>query len=108
MASRTDLARQFLEHQRNREVDKAVAMLAEDVVATNPIQGTASGKAAVEERMRAGPPGGGGAMQITWSEPQEEGDTVTLLGSGSPFGTIKVVLTFNASDQISRIEAGLA
>src|SRR3989304_2235521 len=107
MPSRVDLARQFMDYQRDREVDKAVAMLAGDVVSTNPLQGTVSGKAAVEERMRAGPPGGG-AMQLTWSEPQESGDTVTLLGSGSPFGTIKVVLTFNAADQISRIEAGLA
>jgi ketosteroid isomerase-like protein len=107
MASRSELALQLLEYQRSRDIDKAAAMLAEDVVTTNPMQGTVSGKAAVEERMRAAPPGGGG-MELTWSEPQEEGDTVTLLGSGSPFGTIKVVLTFNADDQISRIEAGLA
>ena len=108
MASRAELARQFMEHQRNRDVDKAVALLADDVVANNPLQGTVSGKAAVEQSMRAGPPGGGGGTQLTWSEPQEAGDTVTILGSGSPFGTIKVVITFNASDQISRIEAGLA
>ena len=108
MASRTELTRQFMQHQQDREIDKTIAMLADDVVSTNPLQGTMSGKAAVEASMRAGPPGGGGGAQLTWSEPQEAGDTVTILGSGSPFGTIKVVITFNASDQISRIEAGLA
>lgn len=108
MASRAELAGKLLDYQRNRDIDSVAAMLAEDVVTNNPMQGTLSGKAAVVERMRAGPPGGGGGMQLSWSEPQEEGDTVTLLGSGSPFGTIKIVLTFNADDLISRIDAGLA
>ena len=108
MASRAELAGKFLDYQRNRDIDSAAAMLSDDVVTNNPMQGTVSGKATVVERMRAGPPGGGGGIQLSWSEPQEEGDAVTLLGSGSPFGTIKVVLTFNSEDRISRIDASLA
>jgi hypothetical protein len=47
-------------------------------------------------------------MNLTWSDPEEEGDTVKVLGTGSPFGTIKMVLTFNPEDKISKIDAGLA
>jgi hypothetical protein len=50
----------------------------------------------------------GGQMQLTWSEPEEDGDEVKVLGSGSPFGTIKVVFGFNGDDQINKIDIGLA
>ena len=43
-----------------------------------------------------------------WSDPEEDGDSVKVLGSGSSFGTIKIVLTYNSADKINKIEAGLA
>ena len=105
--SRTDLARQFMTSQRDGNIDAAVAMLADDVVTSNPMQGVTTGKPAVEANMRGRPMGGGG-MNVTWSEPEEDGDAVKILGTGGPFGTIKIVISFNGDDQISRIEAGLA
>jgi len=108
MASRVELARQYMDYQRERKIDEMVAMLADDVVMSNPMTGTTTGKAAVEQQVRNRPMGGGGGMQLTWSEPEEEGDSVKILGSGSPFGTIKVVLSFSQDDRITKIEAGLA
>lgn len=107
MPSRIELARQYIGYQRERKIDELLGMLADDIVMTNPMTGSTSGKAAVEQQMRTRPAGGGG-MNLTWSEPEEEGDSVKVLGSGSPFGTIKVVLAFNADDKINKIDIGLA
>jgi hypothetical protein len=98
-----------MDYQREQKLDEMLAMLTDDVVMTNPMMGTITGKAALEQQMRSRPMGGGGGMAgITWSDPEEEVDTVKILGSGSPFGTIKIVLTFNSDDKINKIEAGLA
>jgi hypothetical protein len=72
---------------------------------TNPMTGTMNGKAALQAAMANAP---AGQMQITWGEPTEDGDNVTVVGSGSPFGNIKVILGFNASDEINKIDIGLA
>ena len=106
MASRVELTRQFMELLRDGKVDEAVAMLADDVVASNPMTGTQTGKAAVEAGMR-NRPAGGGAANIQWSDPEEEGDTVKIIGTGSPFGPIKIVMGFNASDQINKFDIGM-
>jgi hypothetical protein len=53
--------------------------------------------------MRGRPPGGDDGL--TWSEPKEDGDTVTLLGSGGPF-QIAVVVGFDAADKIRSIDIG--
>ncbi len=109
MASRVELAKQYMDYQREQKLDEMLVMLAEDVVMSNPMMGTISGKEALEQQMRNRPMGGGGAMgNITWSDPEEEGESVKILGTGSPFGPIKVVLTFNPEDKINKIEAGLA
>ena len=106
MASRVELTRQFMELLRAGKVGEAVAMLSDDVVASNPMTGAQTGKAAVEAGIRNSP-GGGGAAGIQWSNPEEEGDTVKIIGTGSPFGPIKIVVGFDASDQINKFDIGL-
>lgn len=107
MADRKALAQQFMKLQQEQKTDEAVAMLAEDVTASNPMTGVQTGKAAVEAGIRSQPAGGGG-FTIDWQEPTEEGDTVSIIGTGSPFGPIKIQLGFNAQDQINKIDIGLA
>ncbi len=109
MASRVELAKQYMEYQQERKTDDMMGMLTDDVVMSNPMTGTITGKEALAEQMRNRPMGGGGGgMNITWSEPEDEGDNVKILGSGSPFGTIKILLSFNEADKITKIDAGLA
>lgn len=110
MTSKVELAKQYMDLQRERKVDEMVEMLADDVTMTNPMTGTITGKDALANQMRNPPMGGGagGGMNLEWSEPEEDGDNIKILGTGSPFGTIKIVLGFNADDKISKIEAGLA
>lgn len=107
MASRKDLARQYMELVRDSKIDEALGMLADDIVTSNPMTGTQTGKEAVGNAMRNRPAGGGGA-NIQWSEPEEEGYTVKIVGTGSPFGPIRIVVGFNDQDQISRIDIGMA
>ena len=105
-SNRADLAKQYLAYQQAGKVDEVLAMLADDVVVSLPMVGTTSGKAAVEKQFRARPMGGGPALK--WSEPEEGGDSVRVVGSGSPFGDIRVVFTFNADGKISNVDVGLA
>lgn len=108
MADRIELARRFMELQREGKIDEAVEMLADDVVSENPIQGTVIGKAAVESNMR-NRPGGGTGGGVQWTDPQlSDADTVTSVGTGLPFGPVQVSLTFNAEDKITRIGVGMA
>jgi hypothetical protein len=107
MADRSELAKKFMALQADGKTDDAIAMLADDVVASNPMTGTQTGKAAVEGGIRTQPAGGGG-FTIDWQEPTVEGDTATIIGTGSPFGPIKVVIGFNGSDQVNKIDIGLA
>jgi hypothetical protein len=105
MADRKQLARQYMDLQRDQKIDEAVAMLADDVTSTNPMTGTATGKAAVEQGIRSRP--AGGDMQLTWADPVEEGGDIKIVATGSPFGPIKVVLGFNADDKINKVDIGL-
>jgi hypothetical protein len=104
--SRIDLARQYMQHQRDQNFDAALAMLADDVVVSNPMTGTMTGKPAVEQGMRNRPAGAAGG--ITWGEPAEEGNMVKVIGAGSPFGDIKIEISFNPDDKINKIDIGLA
>jgi hypothetical protein len=106
MANRIDLFREFMTHQTEGRLDDAIAMLADIVVMNEPMTGTSTGKAAVEAVMRGRPPGGGD-MGMTWSEPEEHGDAVTLVGSGGPF-PIQVAVSFDASNKINKIDIGVA
>ncbi len=105
MATRIELAKQYMQLQADQKREESMDMLSEDVTMTNPMTGTMSGKAALQAAMANAP---AGQMQINWGEPAEDGDTVSIVGTGSPFGNIKVVLGFNASDEIDKIDIGLA
>jgi len=102
--SRTELARKYLGFQRKRNVDGVVEMLADDVELIVPVAGTVSGKEAVEQLLRARPQAGGG--DLLWADPVTEGDTISIIGAGSPFGPLRLRLTFNAENTLSKIELG--
>lgn len=111
MATRIELAQQYMDYQREQKLDDLVAMLADDVTMSSPMSGTISGKDALAEQMKNRPMGGGGNSpmgNITWSDPEAEGDDVKVLGIGSPMGTLRILLGFNDDDQINKIEMGLA
>ena len=110
MATRIELAQQYMDYQREQKVHDLVAMMADDVTMSSPMSGTISGKAALAEQIKNRPMGGGGNSpmgNITWSEPEAEGDDVKVLGTGSPMGTLKILLGFNDDDKVNRIEMGL-
>lgn len=109
MASNVELAKQYMELVRERKMDEMMDLLADDVTMSNPMTGTITGKDALKQQMESQQGGGGGAMgNLTWSEPEAEGDNVKILGTGSPFGTIKIVLAFNSEGKVTKIDAGLA
>ncbi len=97
--------------QTEQKLDELLEMLADDVTMSNPMTGTISGKDALAEQMKNRPMGGGGNSpmgNVTWSDPEEEGDDLKVLGTGGSFGTLKILLGFNDDDKINKIEAGLA
>lgn len=111
MASRIELVKQYMALQSEQNVDELLALVADDVIMSNPMTGTINGKEALAEQMKNRPMGGGGNSpmgNITWSDPEEDGDDVKVLGTGGSFGTLKILLGFNDDDKINKIEAGLA
>ena len=102
--SRADLARRYLAHQRERNVDELVAMMAGDVELIMPMLGTVSGKDAVEQLFRNRPAAGG--ADLIWSDLTEQGETVTVVGTGGPFGPVRLLLAFNAANKLTRVELG--
>jgi len=101
MSARTDAAKKFMELQEKKDYDGALKLVTDDISVVAPMAGTTTGKAAVKagwQRMPAGP-------KITWSEPKEEGDTVTMTAS-SPFGRLTMKLGFKG-DLISKVEIKL-
>jgi hypothetical protein len=105
MGTRIDIALQYMQLLGSDKADEMLAMLADDVVMTNPMTGTTNGKAAMQAQAANRPAGG---MNISWGAPEAEGENVTIVGTGSPFGPVKVVLGFNQADLINRIDIGLA
>jgi hypothetical protein len=103
-ASRPELAQKYLRFQRKRDVDGYLGMMTDDVEMEMPMVGTVSGKPAVEQLFRARPAVGGG--DLIWAEPSVDGDVVSIVGVGGPFGPVRLRLTFNAEDQVRRIEMG--
>ena len=108
MVSRIELTQQYMGYQQNQQTDELLAMLADDVTMSSPMTGIVTGKDALAQLVSNRPAGSAGMGDITWSDPEEDGDDIKIIGAGSPFGPIKIVLTYNADDQISKIEAGLA
>jgi hypothetical protein len=80
-----EVAKQFMALSADRKFDDISGLLADDVVASNPMTG----------------------MTITWSDPSAEGDAVSSVGTGLPFGPIKMTLAFNADDKINKIDIGM-
>jgi hypothetical protein len=112
LASRLELAAQYMAFQQEQKFDELVDMLAEDVSMNSPMTGTISGKDALSEQLRRMPMGGGGSNSpmgnISWQQPEEDGADVKILGTGSAFGTLKITLGFDDDDKINKIDAGLA
>ena len=109
MPTSIELAKQYMDYQQEQKLDDLLAMLADDVTMSSPMSGTISGKEALAEQIRNMPMGSDGPMgNITWADPEAEGDGVKVLGSGSPMGTLKILLGFNDEAQINKIEMGLA
>lgn len=106
MANRLEIARSYMEYQRDGKIDEAVTLLADDVVATNPMSGTQTGKAAVEAGLR-NRGAGGAAAGITWREPVDADGAVKIVGDGSPFGPVRILISFSDSDLISKVDVGL-
>lgn len=120
MADRKELARQYVARLSDGKIDEAVAMLAAGVVATSLTTPERKGRAAVEAAIRGVPAGTvalvlaeyGGISSVvgaalTWSEPVEEDGAVKVVGTGSPYGPVRIRLAFNAAGKINRIDTGL-
>jgi hypothetical protein len=106
MADHIATARDYMAFQAAGKVDEAVALLADDVVISNPMTGTTTGKSAAEAGMR-NRPAGGGAAGITWRDPAADGDNVKIVGDGSPFGPVRILISFNDADLITKVDIGL-
>jgi hypothetical protein len=110
MATRTELARQYLDTSMAGDIDAALALLTDDVVLNRPMLGEVAGKDAVGAAMRNRPAGLGG-LAPTFEEPQESAERVIVRGNlppGSPFPITSLTWTFSYSgDKISRIDVGL-
>jgi hypothetical protein len=107
MSERLELARGYLAAQRDGRVEEALAFLAPDVVLSNPMTGVISGKDAAEQFLRNRAVAPGMAGSITWREPVAEDGDVKVVGDGSPFGPIRILVCFNDADQITKVDIGL-
>lgn len=115
MATRTDVAKQYVEAQRSRDagkIDELAALIADDVSMVTP-RGNVDGKAALIDRLKNPPQGmgggGGGGMmgQVTMGDPVEEGGTVKIEMNIPPNPMIQgmaYVFSFNEKDQINKVE----
>lgn len=106
MADRLEIAKQYMALQAAGDVDGAVALLADDVTISNPMTGTTTGKDAAAAGMRSRP-GGGAAPGVTWRDPVADGDNVKIVGDGSPFGPLRILISFAADDKIKKVDIGL-
>jgi hypothetical protein len=106
--SRAGIAKRYLDLQHERKFDELLELLADDVSVTLPMAGTVKGKQAVGNQLRTRNQGDGPQHTIEWGDPQETGDTVKVIGTGSPFGPVQIVFAFNADDKIGNVDVGLA
>src|SRR3990172_8733515 len=100
MADRLEIAKNYMALQGAGDVDGAVALLADDVTISNPMTGTTTGKDAAAAGMR-NRPAGGGAPGVTWREPVAAG------GNATPFGPVRILISFTGDDKIQRVDIGL-
>lgn len=104
--AKTDVAKQYVAFQQARDFDGLVGLLADDVELDMPMAGTASGREAVEKRLR-NQPGGDNAPKLEWSDPEEDGDNVKVSATGAPFGPLSLVLSFNDKEQVKAIKISI-
>jgi len=108
MATKAELAQEYLEKSMAGDVDGALALLTDDVVLDRPMLGPANGKQAVGDAMRNRPPGLGGTVP-TFEAPVDAGEQVKVRGNlppGMPVAVLNWTFSF-AGDKISRIEIGM-
>jgi ketosteroid isomerase-like protein len=109
VATRIELAQQYLERSVANDIDATLALLSDDVVLNRGMLGTVTGKDAVADAMRNRPAGMGG-FAPSFEAPAEAGEQVTVKGNlppGSPFPISSLTWTFSYSgDKISRIGIG--
>jgi ketosteroid isomerase-like protein len=98
MAERKEILKKFMELQEKRDFDAAAELISDDITVTAPMAGTTTGKAAVKASWQSMPAG----PKLDWSEPTEEGDTLTTTAT-SPFGRLTMLVTFGG-DKISKVE----
>ena len=98
MAERKETLKKFMELQEKRDFDAAAELISDDITVTAPMAGTTTGKAAVKASWQSMPAG----PKLDWSEPTEEGDTLTTTAT-SPFGRLTMLVTFGG-DKISKVE----
>ena len=73
MATKTELAKQYVGFQQARDFDGLVALLADDVELSMPMADSVSGKEAVGKSLKR-QPGGDNAPKLEWSDPEEDGE----------------------------------
>jgi len=106
MATKTEVAKQYVEFQQARDFDGLVSLLADDVELSMPMAGSVSGKEAVEQRLR-NQPGGDNAPKLEWADPEEDGDDVKVSATGAPFGPLTLKLSFNDQEQVAKINISI-
>ena len=109
MASKAELAREYLARSVASDVEGVLSLLTDDVVLNRPMLGAVTGKQAVAEAIRNRPMAAG-AFAPAFAEPVETGDQVRIKGNlppGSPFPIPSLTWTFSFRDhKISRIDVG--
>ena len=109
MATRVELAKEYLARSTAADIDGVLALLTDDVVLSRGMLGTVTGKDGVAEAIRSRP-ASMAAFAPTFEEPVEQGEQVSVRGNlppGSPFPISSLTWTFSfAGDKISRIEVG--
>jgi len=105
MATKSEIARQYIDFQHERKFDELLELLADDVSVTLPMVGTVKGKDAVGKQMKSRPPG---QHTIEWGDPESDGEGVKVVGTGSPFGPVQIVFQFDAAEKIAKVNVGLA
>ena len=85
MASKTEVAKQYVDFQQARDFAGLASLLADDVELNMPMAGEVSGKEAVEKRLR-NQGGGGQALKLEWSDPEADGDDIKVSAPRARFG----------------------
>lgn len=110
MATRTEIAQEYLAKSMAGDIDGVMALVTDDVTLSRPMLGAVSGRQAVADAITSRPMAAG-AFSPQFDEPVEAGDRVTVKGNlppGLPVPISSLTWTFTFDgDKIARIEVGL-